>query len=159
MREAARIVYEDGTLRQGYCRNLHVVAWYDAPSLDQMHAYGAAARSLSDRWGRKSGLVNVVVTGVPRFSAEVRDATAQYTREGAHDVGAAHVILVGGLLGASVRAFLSTAMLLGRPPNPTKVFAGIDEAALWMARNFATRSDERWDSAELADVCRGVVIR
>ncbi len=155
----AQIVYEDETLRQAYCRNVHVVAWYDAPSLEQMHAYGASASALSRRWQGKSALMNIVVTGVPRFSAEVRDAAANYTREGAHTLGAAHVILVGGLLGSSVRAFLSTAMLLGRPPNPTKVFGGIDEAALWMVRTMGDRSPERWQGAELAAACRAVVER
>ncbi|MCZ7678143.1 MAG: hypothetical protein M5U28_04950 [Sandaracinaceae bacterium] len=159
MTSGAPIIHEDGTLRQAYCRNVHVVAWYDAPSLEQMHAYGAAAKALSARWEGKSALMNIVVTGVPRFSSEVREAAAEYTREGAHTVGAAHIILVGGLLGSSVRAFLSTAMLLGRPPNPTKVFGSIDEAALWMGRNLAERSAEAWDPSELAEVCRAVVER
>lgn len=159
MTSAAEVVHDDGTLRQAYCRNVHVVAWYDAPSLEQMHTYGAAAKALSARWERRSALMNIVVTGVPRFSSEVREAAAEYTREGAHGVGAAHIILVGGLLGSSVRAFLSTAMLLGRPPNPTKVFGGIDEAALWMGRNLAERSPEAWDPSELAEVCRAVVER
>lgn len=153
------IVYEDATLRQGYSRNLHVVAWYDAPSLSQMHAYGACARALAGRAGCPSGLMNVVVEGMPRFSPEVREATAEYTREGAHEVGAAHVILVGGLLGSSVRAFLSTAMLLGRPPNPTKVFGDVDGAARWMAGNFAARSSEPWEVADLAAVCSAVIER
>lgn len=157
--EHVQIVYEDGTLRQAYCRNVHIAAWYDAPSLEQMHAYGACAKALSQRFGGKTALLNVVVTGVPRFSSEVRDAAAEYTREGAHSVGAAHIILVGGLLGSSVRAFLSTAMLLGRPPNPTKVFGSIETAAFWMARNLTDRSPERWDPNELAEVCRAVVER
>lgn len=148
------IVYQDATLRQAYSRNLHVCAWYDAPTLEQMHAYGRAAKALSMRHEGKSGLINVVVTGVPRFSGEVREAAAEYTREGAHAVGAAHVILVGGLLGTSVRAFMSTIMLLGRPPNPTKVFGDVPHAARWMAGNFAERSEQRWTAEEVADVCR-----
>lgn len=159
MRSSTQIVHEDGTLRQAYCRNVHVAAWYDAPTVEQMHAYGACAKALSTRWQGKSALLNVVVTGVPRFSSEVREAAAEYTREGAHTVGAAHIILVGGLLGSSVRAFLSTAMLLGRPPNPTKVFANIEQAAFWMGRNLAERSPERWDPSDLAEMCRTVVER
>lgn len=155
----AQIVYEDATLRQAYARNLHVVAWYDAPSLEQMHAYASCAKALSDRWRRRSGLMNLVVGGVPRFTAEVREAAAEYTREGAHGAGAAHVILVSGLLGSSVRAFLSTAMLLGRPPNPTRVFGGIAEAARWMATNFAAHSGQVWDPDELARVCLDVIER
>jgi hypothetical protein len=153
MSARVKVVYQDATLRQAYARNVHLVAWFDAPSLDQMHAYGRCAKALSERYGGESCLFNVVVTGVPRFSAEVRQAAADYSREGAHTVGTAHVILVGGLLGSSVRAFLSTAMLLGRPPNPTKVFATLDAAGRWMAQNLLERSSERWSAAELTSLC------
>lgn len=156
---AHEIVYEDATLRQGYCRNLHVVAWFDAPSVDQMHAYGRAAKALSTRHAGKSGLVNLVVSGVPRFSSEVREAAAEYTREGAHSVGAAHVILVGGLLGSSVRAFLSTVVLIGRPPNPTKVFGDLPQSAAWMAGNLSQRSPEAWLPEEVLAACREVMDR
>jgi hypothetical protein len=151
------IVYHDATLRQAYHRNLHVCAWYDAPNLEQMHAYGGAAKSLSMRYEGKSALMNVVVTGVPRFSGEVREAAAEYTREGAHSAGAAHVILVGGLLGSSVRAFLSTIVLIGRPPNPTKVFGDLGQAGTWMAGNLNQRSSERWHPDDVVAVCRELI--
>jgi hypothetical protein len=151
------IVYEDQTLKQAYARNVHVAAWFDAPTVAQMHAYGRCARALSQRYGGQSCLVNLVVGGVPRFSAEVREVASQYTREGAHGVGAAHVILAPGLVGTSVRAFLSTVILLGRPPNPTKVFGDIDGAAEWMARNLAMRSSEIWEAKDVADACRRVI--
>ena len=153
------IVHEDATMRQVYCRNVQIAAWYDAPSLEQMHTYGRCAKVLSKRYGGKSALMNVVVKGVPRFSSEVREAASEYTREGAHQIGAAHVILVGGLLGSSVRAFLSTVMLLGRPPNPTKVFGDLDGAARWMAKSLCARSPEAWDAEELAAVCRQAIHR
>lgn len=162
MRAMARLelVHDDGTMRQWYCRNVQIVAWFDAPTLEQMHAYGRAASALSMRFDRKSALMNIIAGGtVPRFSSEVREAAATYTREGAHQIGAAHILLLSGLLGSSVRAFLSTMMLLGRPPNPTKVFGDLDTASLWMARNLTERSPQAWMADDLASMCRTAIQR
>jgi hypothetical protein len=153
------LVHEETTMRQWYCRNVQISAWFDAPTLDQMHAYGRAARSLSMRFGGRSALMNVIVGGVPRFTSEVRQAAADYTKEGAHQIGAAHIILVDGLLGSSVRAFLSTMMLLGRPPNPTRVFGDIASASEWMAQHLTEKSPEAWMADELATVCRAAITR
>lgn len=146
------VVYEDETLRQGFSRNVHFVTWHDAPTADQMRAYGNTARSVHNQHPDGSGLINMVVTGTPRFSNEVRELAMTYTREGLHSAGTAHVILVRGLLGSSVRAFLGTTVLLGRPPNPTKVFADIDSASRWMVTNLEARGSESW-SAETLTKC------
>ena len=153
------IRYEDDTLRQGVLRNVHVAAWFDAPTLEQMHEYGRCARGVYARYQGKSALLNLVVEGVPRFSSEVRQAAAEYTAEGLHQLGAAHVILVGGLLGASVRGFLGTMLLVGRPPNPAKVFGDLATAAQWQQKNLAAFERERWRAQEIIDVCNAVIIR
>jgi hypothetical protein len=153
------VVHEDATMRQAYCGNVQIAVWYDAPTLEQMLTYGRCAQGLYTRWHGMSALVNVVVAGTPRFSSDVREVAIEYTREGAHKVGAAHVILIGGLLGSSARAFLSTMILVGRPPNPTRVFGNLDDAARWLAKNLNELSPERWDAAELASVCRAAVER
>ncbi|MFK7987356.1 MAG: hypothetical protein AB8I08_15130 [Sandaracinaceae bacterium] len=150
MSNQLEVVYEDDTLRQGFSRNVHFVTWHDAPTADQMRAYGRTARDVHGRHSDGSGLFNIVVTGTPRFSNEVRELAMTYTREGLHSVGTAHVILVRGLLGSSARAFLGTTVLLGRPPNPTKVFADIESAAMWMAKNLAERGSQTWSSEELS---------
>lgn len=153
------IVHEDASMRQAVYRNVQIVAWYDAPSLEQMHAWDRCAQSVAGRWHGQSALINIIVDGVPRFSSEVREAVSEYTREGVHKAGAAHVILVSGLLGSSVRAFLSTVMLLGRPPNPTKVFGTLEDAARWMAKNLNERSTQTWDEDELVRACREAIER
>ncbi len=148
------VVYEDATMRQVFCRNMQIVAWFDAPTLEQMHNYGRHSKILSERFHGGSCLMNIVVGGTPSFSPEVLQAAAKYTREGAHEVGAAHVMLVSGLLGSSVRAFLSTIMLLGRPPNRTKVFGDLPSAASWMHKNLAELSSQSWRLDEIVEACR-----
>ena len=159
MGETFEIVYEDATLRQAYARNVHLVAWYDAPTLEQMHAYGRAAQTLSARYRGRSALINAIVEGFPRFTPEVRQAAAEYSRKGAHGVGTAHVILVGGLLGSSVRAFLSTANLIGRPKNPTKVFGDLATASAFVAALLSADGTERWEREPLNSLAERVVQR
>jgi hypothetical protein len=153
------IRYEDDTLRQAVARNVHVAAWFDAPTLEQMHEYGRCARGVYRSYRGKSALLNLVVEGVPRFSSEVRKAAADYTAEGLHQLGAAHVILVGGLLGASVRGFLGTMLLVGRPPNPAKVFGDLPSAAAWQAKNLAPFEEEPWTAQEIVTICESLIAR
>lgn len=147
------IVYEDETSRQGYSRNLHVVVWYDAPTAEQMHEFGRRAEAIRERNPDGTGLMNLVVSGTPRFGADVREAAREHTERGIHNIGAAHVILVEGLLASAVRGFLGTIVLLGRPKNPTKVFATIDDAARWMTGNCAKIGGQTWGADELAALC------
>ena len=153
------VMYEDGSLRQGVARNIHVAAWFDAPNLEQMRAYGRCARRVHARYRGQSAFFNLVVDGRPTFANDVRKAAADYTREGLHEIGAAHVVLVPGFLGVSTRAFFSTMLLLGRPSNPTKVFADIESAARWQAANLAAFPDEEWALGDIAEVCRKMTLR
>ncbi len=153
------IVYEDATSRQVYVRNMHLAIWYDAPTVEQMYEWGRRAEAIRKRNPEGTGLMNLVVSGTPRFSSEVRQAVKDHTERGVHNVGAAHVILVRGLLASAVRGFLGTAMLLGRPKNPTKVFADVAPAAEWMAGCAEATGAERWASDELNAACLGAIER
>ncbi len=153
------IVYEDETSRQVYGRNLHFAVWYDAPVVEQMHEWGRRAAAIRKANPEGTGLMNLVVSGTPAFSAEVREAVKEYTEHGVHNVGAAHIILVRGLLASAVRGFLSTAMLLGRPKNPTKVFAEVQPACQWMVRNTATTGGQEWTADDILDCCQRAIER
>jgi hypothetical protein len=152
-------VHEDATNRQAFCRNVHFCVWYDAPTGAQMDTYGQRSKELEARHPGGTALMNLVVSGSPRFSSEVRDKARELTREGIHDAGAAHVILVGGLLASAVRGFFGTMILLGRPPNPTKVFGDVESAAAWLADGLSRVGEERWDAEELAALCRRAIAR
>lgn len=156
---AVDIVFEDETSRQVYVRNIHIAVWYDAPTVDQMHEWGRRAEAIRARNPEGTGLMNLVVSGTPSFSSEVRQAVKDYTERGVHNVGAAHVILVRGLLASAVRGFLGTAMLLGRPENPTKVFADLAPAASWMAGCAEETGVERWSGDQLNRACAEAIER
>ncbi len=153
------IVYEDAKSRQVVVRNMHLAGWFDAPNVDQMHEWGRQALAVKQRNPKGTGLMNLIVSGTPAFSAEVRAAVKDYTERAVHDVGAAHIVLVRGLLASAVRGFLGTAMLLGRPKNPTKVFGELGPAATWMATNAQSLGAVRWDADALQAACQRAITR
>ena len=138
------VVYEDESCRQAYLGPVHLVAWFDAPSVDQMRAYGRCAQGLSRRSGADgtTGLFNLIVRGRPRFDPEVRRQAKVLTERGVHAGGTAHVVLATGLVGAAARAFMSTTVLLARPKNPTRVFGELEAAAGWLGDHLDVESRE-----------------
>ena len=153
------ILYEDETNRHAVEKNVHLVVWFDAPNVEQMFEYGRCADAVAKRNPSGSALLNLVVDGMPRFSGEVREAAKKHTQKGLHTVGAAHVILVPGLLGSAVRGFLGTTVLLGRPKNPTKVFGDLDAATCWMLGRLHDAGGPRWSADDLLATCQRALQR
>lgn len=139
-----RIERDDGVLRLGVDRNLMVVGWTDSPEADHLRALGAAAQKLARSYPKGSALLDVLIRGTPKFHDRVREETVKVIHDpGNFTLGVGHLILVEGLAGAAIRAFLSTAMLMGRGHRPRKVFADPRDAAAWLARNLSLGS-ETW---------------
>jgi len=152
------IVHEDATLRIGVARNLSVLAWFDAPGLVQIRAMERARQAFVARHHGNVGSLDVVVSGTPRFSDEIRSEVARIMRDPRlQGTGTAHVVLVDGLLGTTARTFLSTAILLARPATPHKVFGDLRAAAAWLAP-LVSRIGEAWTADDIlavqADVTR-----
>jgi hypothetical protein len=142
------IVHTDATLRVVTSRNVQVNVWSNAPTVEQMRVFGRTGAVLARRNPRGIGLLNVMLRGTPSFSEQVRDETVKLTKQGYFRLGAAHLILVGGLTGTAVRAFMSTVLLLARSPAPNKVFGEPETAAAWLAPLLA-QGAEPWSSAQL----------
>lgn len=148
-------VYEDATLRLWSHRELLVAAWFDAPTIEQMREVGRVGRALGNAHPRGSALANVIVSGVPRFSDEVRDEGIRIARDRTFRRDSCHLILVGGLGGAAVRAFMSMVLLvgtkaLGKGAARTRVFGEIGAAASWTAELLGGE----WTARELFDLYR-----
>ena len=147
---ALEIVRTDPKFRIAYLRNVQVNVLRDAPTVEQMRAFARSGSTLGRRHERGAGLLNVVTgDGTPSFSEEVRHETVQLMKTpGMFTLGSAHIILFDGFKGTAVRAFMSTVMLLGRPPSPNKVFGDAEAAAAWLAPLLA-KGAEAWSPAEL----------
>ena len=127
------IIHTDAILRVLTSRNVQVNVWSNAPTVEQIRIFGRSGMSLARRNPRGAGLLNLMLKGTPSFSEEVRDETVKLMKQGAFRLGTAHVVLLGGLTGSAVRAFMSTVMLLARSPAPNKVFGEAEPAAAWLA--------------------------
>src|SRR5690349_21502219 len=110
------IVHRDATLRLGVSGNLLLCVWTATPELAHVRAMGRAMQPLSAKYREQWGFLDVVASGVPRFTDDVRDEVVRVMRDPRlQGSGVAHVIQLSGLAGITTRAFLSTAMLIARP--------------------------------------------
>lgn len=153
MRVNLKVRYEDRTLRIAQVDNLFLACWSDAPTGPQMRQLGEHSRAFQDEHGPDTAMWDAIVAGTPKFAAEVRDEAASLTAdEELFPLGTAHVVLLDGFKGTATRAFLTTAMLLGRPRHATKVFGNLDSAARWINECLQRGPDRNWDLQRVLDV-------
>ncbi len=107
-----------------------------------------------------TGLLDIIVGGTPNFSQEMRDETTRLTHDpGYSRLGVADVVLISGLTGATVRAFLGTLALLShRRHRPHKVLGDVPSAAEWLAPKLGA-GGEAWKPADLVAVATEVMGR
>ena len=121
--------------------NLCGALWLASPLVEDVQALTEQGERGLRNYGGQTLLLNIVARRRPqdpkvqaKFTADVRSALIELTkRDELHAAATAHVILPGGLLGMTVRTFLNTVVLVGRPATPVKVFADENEAAVWVA--------------------------
>lgn len=132
------------------CRNLSVAVWRDAPTVEVLQELARASLVLGKQHPTGSGLLNLVVSGTPRFTEDVRKETARLARDATlFPLGVARVFLLGGFAGIAVRAFLNTATLVAGPsPRPLHAFTNLEDAAAWIAPKLEV-GGQRWTSAEI----------
>jgi hypothetical protein len=127
------IGFENDIARISTDKNVLVLRWADAPrGVGELREFEKIGRKLTSEYGKKALLASVIVSGTPKFSQEARDEVTRLTRTPMFHLGTAQIILVGGLAGVAVRAFLSTSVLVARPSTPTKVFAQLDPGIDWI---------------------------
>jgi len=139
--------HSDSTLCIVTTRNIQVNIWSNAPTVVQVRAFGRASATITRRHLRGAGLINLIKSGKATFSEEVREELVKLMKTSVFLLGASHVVVVGGLTGTAVRAFMSTVILLGRPAVPNKVFSEPKAAAAWHVPLLA-QGAEPWSAAE-----------
>ena len=146
------VLAEEGSLRIIASRNVLVAAWRDAPTMSQLHALERVGRERGEQYPRGTALLNLALSGKPDFSADVRKETARVSAlPDIFVLATAHIVLVRGLVGAAVRAFLSTSVLMARPTRPTKVFGDTLPAVDWVLARLAP-AGEAWTRQGLVAV-------
>lgn len=145
---AAGLHHDDEILRILVRDNLCVARWLDTPTALHFTVITSAMKAANV--GGRAALLNVVDAPgkMPRFTDELRQAGAAMSK--AIDpltAATAHVVLLDGLVGTSVRMFLSTLSLLSRRAGITSTFGAVDEGARWLAAQ--PQVPRRWTAAEL----------
>ncbi len=148
--------HDDEILRVHVHHNLCVARWQDTPTARHFGVITAAMRSAT-AGGERAVLLNVVDAPgkIPRFTDELRQSGAAMSR--AIDpltAATAHVVLLDGFVGASVRMFLSTLGLLSRTPGVQSIFGQVDDGARWLATH--TPGPRRWTPDEILSAYRQV---
>jgi hypothetical protein len=136
-------------------RNVMIVGWRDAPLADHIREWHRIGKEVAREHRGTGACFNIVLRGTPRFSDDMRKATEKFAADDdVFELGTAHVILIPGLAGTAVRAFIQTILLVSRSKAPNKVFKSVDESVLWMAPRLAPHG---WTSREIQTACDEVV--
>src|SRR5262245_41862490 len=139
------VLHEDATLRIETRDDLLVVVWRDAPTGPQMLAFEKAAREHARAWPSGNACANLVVSGTPRFTDDVRTAAARMSRDRTLlGLGVAHIVLVAGLRGVATRAFLGGIVLVAGLSRRAHVFGEIDPSAAWLAEKLSRGGAGGW---------------
>jgi len=149
-----RTVYTDERVVVSVCDDLLIAVWLDAPTIVQMEAFATHGRALERELQHGAVLSNLAVSGTPKFDERVRRLAAELTADPAlFRIARSHTVLVGGMRGVAIRAFVQTFILLGRPPRPTKVFSAVEQAATWIADQLA-KGSHSWTPARVVEAHR-----
>jgi hypothetical protein len=151
-------LYTDADVQISAHRNLLIVAFSDAPAAEHLRECGRIARVLTRKYPGGIGLLDLVLSGTPRFSNEMRDEAVKLSRDPAlFRQGVADVVLIPGLIGVATRSFLSTVSLLSRSPNPRSAFGTLEAADAWLVPRLSD-AGERWTKGDLVAVTQPIVV-
>lgn len=147
--------HTDEVLRLAVRDDLCVARWTDTPTPRHFDEIVRAIRAAA-KTGDRAILLNVVDAPgkMPRFTDDLRKAGgAMAVAMEPLTAATAHVVLLDGFIGTSVRMFLSTLTLLSRSSGAVSTSARVDDAARWLAEQPRRR---RWTSTEIVEVYRSL---
>jgi hypothetical protein len=147
----AELFFENETARIAIERNVVVAVWMQEPRVPaELREMERAGKKAALRYKGQSALFNVIISGRPSFSEEVRTEVNRITSDDTLFTAAtAHVILVEGFVGSAVRAFLATALVVSRTKTPNKTFGDVSLAAKWVNERLDAVKVDGWNEADL----------
>jgi hypothetical protein len=146
---AADILYTDPTLQLAAHRNLFIMAWSDAPNARQMREIERLGLAHGKQHPEGAAALDLILSGTPKFSEEVRKEAVRLNRHpDLFKLAFCDAVLLSGLTGAAVRAFLSTVTLMSKPLKPTKIVGDLRDAAAFLAPLLAV-GGQRWTPGDV----------
>lgn len=127
-----REVFRDERVVLFAAEEVFIARWVEAPTMVQMEAMRRVSRPHEASVSGGCGLFNIVVSGQANFTPEFRAHAAKVSADpDRFRRFRAHVILLEGLRGLTVKLFVNTFALLTRPPVATAAFREAGSAAHW----------------------------
>lgn len=152
-----RWIYEDERLVMGRAGTLLLLGWREAPLLDHVRRWHELGRTIAREHPGQGACIDVVYGGTPSFGEDMRKAAVAMAADPDFcPLGIAHPIVVPGMVGTAVRAFVSTVILVSRAPAPAKVTPDLRTAVRWLAPRVAHLG---WTETSLDEVCRALEAR
>jgi len=149
-------IHVDERCVMGNARNLGLVGWRSAPLADDMRRWRSFGHTLCRTYPEGSACIDLVVSGTPSFSSEMRKESEQFASDAKiFPNGIAHIVLLEGLAGTAARAFISTVLLVARTPTPSKSFADSRTAAPWLRE----RLGKGWSEVQIFDAYRALAAK
>lgn len=148
----AEVLFENETARISVDRNVVVAAWFQEPrGPKELREMERAGKKVSSKYKDGSVLFNVIISGKPSFSEEVRNEVNRITSDDTlFRAATAHVILIDGFIGSAVRAFLATALVVSRTKTPNKTFGDLPSAVKWAKERCDASKTQAWVEGDLA---------
>jgi hypothetical protein len=116
-------------------QGLVIALWTEAPNMTELCEMEEAGLRQQRINGGKAALMNVVVSGQPIFPEDIRTKCKEMISQGRpFNWAVAHLILLGGVAGAGVRAFLTASALFASKAIPKRAFGQRGDACVWMAK-------------------------
>ncbi|MCX4242687.1 hypothetical protein [Paraliomyxa miuraensis] len=130
-----RVVHDDEQLQIVIWDRVVTSRWRGAPTEDALRILGEHQRTLTDSFDERR-IVALTIVG-PRatmlLSGEARKEAEVQAKVGRETLIALALVVEGeGFIAATARAVISGVQLAVRNPYPTKVFAIVDDARLWI---------------------------
>lgn len=103
-------------------------------------------------------MLDLILSGTPNFTNEVREEATKLNRDPTlFRLGIADAVLVSGLVGVAVRAFLSTIALMARSSVPSRVWTSLADAERWLLPKL-TKGGESWVRGDMVKLAQPVVL-
>ena len=152
------VTFENEIARIAHDRNVAVVVWFDAPRVKrELLEMEKVGKKIFAQYKESTALFNVIVSGTPSFSEEVRKEVMRITSDDTlFALASAHVLLLQGFVASAVRAFVSTALVLSRTTTPNKVFADVEGAAAWVMTR-VEKGPVVWTPGDLVGMVRRTI--
>jgi hypothetical protein len=131
---ATRLALRSDVVTVGTFRNLYVMHIHGRITMDELMASHRVHLDIIAQGYASTGVLTLADENVPIPGSDVRAASSRLMRELTPHLQAGATVVGGdGFWASAVRSFLTAVYVVAKQPCPTKAFASVQDASVWMA--------------------------